>query len=133
MQKSPTKPAAKFWELLRRSECFRRAAAWLAFLRQRADAGDTDDARHAREVGRRMLHHLDRRHGFASVALRWLVPSPLFVCSEIVVPHDRDPRSRRIAPETIRRTRQHARAQRLRALGLVRERAAVGAIRRRTR
>ena len=90
------------WELLRRNDRFRKAAAWLAAVDSYTRSGDADEARLARARGERMLHVMGRVNHFAAEALRWLVPCPLFTLREIAAPHDFDAVERKLAHRVIR-------------------------------
>jgi hypothetical protein len=74
---------AKIWELLRRNTQFRTVAQRLISL----DAKEKDNHERtgnyhgaAWQRSWHLLKRIERQHQFASVALQWLVPEPLFHC-----------------------------------------------------
>ena len=77
---------AKVWELLRRNDRFRKAAARLEDLDKRPRVADDDLQRRPREVGLAMVSCIGKLHSFAGVAIRWLVPEPLFAVHHVTVP-----------------------------------------------
>ncbi len=79
---------AKVWELLRRNEAFRRRVACLKRLDHRARTNDPPPQRAAWHAALRRTQLTDQQHEFAGVALKWLVPEPLFTVRRWRVPCD---------------------------------------------
>lgn len=66
--------SAKIWELLRRNACFQKAVARLQKLDKRPSLD-----------GRAMVNRLYTIHGFAGIAIQWLVPQPLFQIKHVTI------------------------------------------------
>src|SRR5687768_16404366 len=72
---------AKIWELLRRNHYFRDAVQRLSKLdtKERSDWAKTRKYHgSAWEKSCRLVKRVEAQHGFAGVALKWLVPEPCF-------------------------------------------------------
>ena len=69
---------AKIWEMLRRNTRFAMLVARLAELDRRTCPESLGMGRSPRDIGLAMVDNLGKSHGFAMVALQWLVPEPVF-------------------------------------------------------
>jgi len=89
---------AKIWELLRRNDRFKKAVARLEELDQRPRLEGDSPTRRPREVGLAMVNRLGEIHGFAGVAIQWLVPEPLFEIHHVAIPANLDLNGKKFAP-----------------------------------
>jgi len=91
---------AKIWELLRRNGRFQKAVERLIELDKRPAPESFSVIRAPSEIGYDMVGHLAETNGFASVALKWLVPEPVFEVRHVEIRANLDLTGRKYAPLT---------------------------------